>query len=177
MGYFRAAVGAHIDMWISLFWLNQRRLNRKTEDIMHFPTYTKMMRQRVTRRTLRQAEIMSSCSCFQSLFLQIFGRTGIYTARSTGRKKTSAEQCYARSSRREIGRLLSSKEVGCGGQVIVVGSVERVKIWRRLIAGYISTGLMRRSRNVLEVGVFVLGLILGPHLEAPLPPLSWKTVL
>jgi hypothetical protein len=175
MDYFRAAVGVHIDMWISLFWWNQRRLNRKTEDIMHFPTYTKMMRQRVTRRTLRQAEIMSSCSYFQSLFLQIFGRIGIYTVRSIGRKKMNVEPYFARSSRRETGRLLSSKAGGCGGQAIVVGSVERAKIWRRLITGYISTGLMRRTRNVLEVGVFVLGLILGPHLEVQLPPSSWKT--
>lgn len=163
-------------MWISLFWSNQRRLNRKTGGIMHFPTYTKMTRQRVTRRTLHQEEIMSSCSCFQSPFLRIFGRIGIYTVRSIGRKKMSAEQYYARISRREIGRLLKSKAGGCGGQAIVVGSVERVRIWRRLITGYISTGLMRKNRNVLEAGVFVLGHIRGPRLEAQLPPSSWKTV-
>jgi hypothetical protein len=160
-------------MWISPFWWNQRRFNRKTEGIMHFPTYTKMARQRATRKILHLEEIMSSYSCFRSLFLPIFGRTGIYTVQSIGRRKTNVEHYYARSSRREIGRLQSSKVGGCGGQVIVVGSVVRDKTWRRLIMG--ATRFMRRTRNVLEAGAFVLGLILEPHLEAPLPLSSWKT--
>jgi hypothetical protein len=95
---------------------------------MHFPTYTKTMRQLEPRKTLRLEEIMSSYSCCQSPFLQIFGRTGTYIARSIGIRKMSAEQYYAKGSRTEIGRLLSSRVDGCGGQVIEATSVEKVKI-------------------------------------------------
>jgi len=142
---------------------------------MHFPTFTKMTRQPVTRRILHREEIMSSYSCFQSPSPQTLGRTGIYTVPSTGRKKTSVVLYYARSSRRGIGRLQSSKVVGCGGQAIVVGSVERDRIWRRLITGFISC--TKRTQNVRGVGVFVLDLIPVPRLEAQRPPWSWRTAL
>jgi hypothetical protein len=67
-------------------------------------------------------------------------------------------------------KLLSSKVDGCGGQVIVVGSVAKDRTWRRPIIPLTKT--TTKMRNVLEAEVFVPDLILELHHEVPLPPSS-----